>query len=78
MINIHKSKSGVWVSQITKIKVNCRNRQKITESNKNLTEIIIKRSKITCTCYRYMFIGFKIVITFITASNIPMISSKNM
>ena len=50
---------------------------RITEITKKLTEITTKRTEITGTSCRYTFTEFK-NITFITVSNILMISSKKM
>ena len=76
MINIHKSKSSVWMSRITKIKVNCRNQQKkLTKLPKILPRSSLNVQKSPAHVKDICLLGLN-VITFITVSNIPMISSK--
>ena len=64
----HELPKSPGITEITK---------KLTEITKKLTEITTKRTEITGTSSRYMFTELKNV-TFITVSNMLMISSKKM
>ena len=50
----------------------------INKKYKTFTEITTKRTEITGTSCRYMFTGLKKKVSFITLSNMLMISSKKM
>ena len=56
---------------------NNRNQRELPKSSKKFTEITTKRTEISGTSCRYMFPEFKNV-TFITASNIRVISLNKM